>query len=73
VALERCNTPAAPWYVVPADRKWYRNWAISKLLVEQLEDLNPQWPTADFDVEVARKRLVSEDIPGAGSTPNVTR
>jgi PPK2 family polyphosphate:nucleotide phosphotransferase len=72
VALERCNTPAAPWYVVPADRKWYRNWAISKLLVEQLEDLNPQWPTADFDVEVARKRLVSEDIPGAGSTPNVT-
>jgi polyphosphate kinase 2 (PPK2 family) len=28
-ALERCNTPAAPWYVVPADRKWYRNWAIS--------------------------------------------
>ena len=29
-ALERCNTEHAPWYVVPADRKWYRNWAITR-------------------------------------------
>jgi PPK2 family polyphosphate:nucleotide phosphotransferase len=61
-ALERCNTAAAPWYVVPADRKWYRNWAISRLLVEQLEDMDPQWPRADFDVDAARKRLLSEEI-----------
>ena len=36
-AIERCSTDAAPWYVVPADRKWYRNWAITHLLIEQLE------------------------------------
>ncbi len=61
-ALERCNTAAAPWYVVPADRKWYRNWAISQLLVEQLEDMDPQWPAADFDVDAARTRLLTEQI-----------
>ena len=38
-ALERCNTDAAPWHIVPADRKWYRNWAITQLLIEQLEDM----------------------------------
>jgi PPK2 family polyphosphate:nucleotide phosphotransferase len=62
VALERCNSAAAPWYVVPADRKWYRNWAISRLLIEQLEELDPQWPRADFDVTAARKRLLSEEV-----------
>src|SRR3954471_14850392 len=30
-ALERCNTPNAPWYVIPSDRKWYRNWATAQL------------------------------------------
>lgn len=50
VALERCSTDAAPWYVVPADRKWYRDRAISTLLREHLEDLDPQYPKGDFDV-----------------------
>jgi PPK2 family polyphosphate:nucleotide phosphotransferase len=66
-ALERCNTTEAPWHVVPADRKWYRNWAISKLLVEQLEGMNPQWPNADFDVDSARARLVQEEVPAEPS------
>ncbi len=56
-ALERTNTEAAPWYVVPADRKWYRNLAITKLLVERLADLDPQWPAADFDVRGELARL----------------
>ena len=38
--LERCNTERAPWYVVPADRKWYRNWAVAQLLVEHLRALD---------------------------------
>ncbi|MEU6658410.1 PPK2 family polyphosphate kinase [Streptomyces sp. NPDC046821] len=58
IALERCSTDAAPWYVVPADRKWYRNWAISRLLLEHLEALDPQYPKADFDVEESRERLL---------------
>ncbi|MFD5411159.1 PPK2 family polyphosphate kinase [Streptomyces nojiriensis] len=59
VALERCSTDAAPWYVVPADRKWYRNWAISTLLREHLEELDPQYPKGDFDVEECRRRLLA--------------
>ncbi|MDX3451010.1 polyphosphate kinase 2 family protein [Streptomyces sp. ME02-8801-2C] len=58
IALERCSTDA-PWYLVPADRKWYRNWAISRLLLEHLEGLDPQYPKADFDVAEARARLLA--------------
>ena len=56
-ALERCNTDEAPWYVVPADRKWYRNWAVSQLLVEHLVELAPTYPRADFDVAAERARV----------------
>ncbi|CAM5431407.1 PPK2 family polyphosphate kinase [Streptomyces avidinii] len=59
VALERCSTEAAPWYVVPADRKWYRNWAISTLLREHLEDLDPRYPKGEFDIEECRKLLLA--------------
>ncbi|MEV6579618.1 PPK2 family polyphosphate kinase [Streptomyces sp. NPDC051582] len=58
LALQRCSTDAAPWYVVPANRKWYRNWAICKLLLEHLEELDPRYPQAGFDVEESRKRLL---------------
>ena len=57
-AIERCSTDAAPWYVVPADRKWYRNWAITGLLIERLEELGLSWPPAAFDVE-EQKALLS--------------
>jgi len=60
LALERCSTPHAPWYVVPADRKWYRNWAVSRLLLEHLSELDPRYPKADFDVEEARRRLLEQ-------------
>lgn len=58
IALERCTTDEAPWYLVPADRKWYRNWAISKLLLEHLETLDPTYPPGDFDVDECRRRLL---------------
>jgi PPK2 family polyphosphate:nucleotide phosphotransferase len=60
VALERNNTEHAPWHVVPADKKWYRNLAVGNLLLETLRRLDPQWPAADFDVEVEKKRLLDE-------------
>ncbi|MFF1708628.1 polyphosphate kinase 2 family protein [Streptomyces sp. NPDC058268] len=59
IALERCSTAHAPWFLIPADRKWYRNWAISRLLLEHLSALDPQYPKADFDVGVARNQLTS--------------
>jgi PPK2 family polyphosphate:nucleotide phosphotransferase len=56
-AIERTSTDVAPWYVVPADRKWYRNWAISTLLLEALGGLGLAWPTAAFDMDAERRRL----------------
>jgi PPK2 family polyphosphate:nucleotide phosphotransferase len=58
-AIERCSTDDAPWYVVPADRKWYRNWAITSLLIERLEALQLSWPKADFDVTAERAKLLA--------------
>jgi len=58
-AIERCNTADAPWYVIPSDRKWYRNWAVTTILLETLAELNPQWPAADFDVAKEKKRLAA--------------
>jgi len=42
--LERTSTTAAPWYIVPADHKWYRNWAVSNILVHVLEQMDPHYP-----------------------------
>lgn len=56
-ALEKCNTEAAPWFVIPSDRKWYRNWAVAELLRETLDGMGLAWPAADFDVAVEKKRV----------------
>ena len=59
VALEKCSTDVAPWHVVPADRKWYARLAVTNLLLEALEAMDPQWPAADFDVETEQERLAA--------------
>ena len=46
-AIERTSTKAAPWYVIPADIKWFRNWAISRVLIETLTAMNPKYPVRD--------------------------
>ena len=61
-ALTRCGTPDAPWYVVPADRKWYRNWAIAHLLRETLADLKLRYPEPGFDVAAERRRLAADQV-----------
>lgn len=60
IALERCSTPHAPWYIIPSGRKWYRNMAIANLLAETLRSLELEWPEADFDVDAARAELNAE-------------
>jgi PPK2 family polyphosphate:nucleotide phosphotransferase len=57
IAVERCSTDVAPWYVVPSDRKWYRNWAVGQLLLEALRGMRLEWPKPDYDVAEQRKRL----------------
>ncbi|MGH9137437.1 MAG: PPK2 family polyphosphate kinase [Acidimicrobiales bacterium] len=49
-AIARTSKPRAPWYVVPADRKWYRNWAVLRILLETLHEMNPRWPDPDEDL-----------------------
>jgi PPK2 family polyphosphate:nucleotide phosphotransferase len=61
VAIGRTHTEAAPWHVVPADKKWYRNLAVGTLLLDALRGLDPQWPAADFDVAAERRRLEQEE------------
>jgi PPK2 family polyphosphate:nucleotide phosphotransferase len=43
-AIEKTSTETAPWYVIPADHKWLRNWVVSKILVETLETMDPRYP-----------------------------
>ena len=58
--LDRTDSDTAPWYVVPADRKWYRNWAVGRLLLETLTELDPRLPEPGYDVAAQRDRLIEE-------------
>ena len=55
-AVRHCSA-GAPWYVVPADRKWYRQWAVARILAETLEEMKPAYPRPAFDVEDLKARL----------------
>ena len=58
-AIARCSTKAVPWYVVPADHKWYRNWAVGRLLIETLEDMDPQYPQPKLPIKELKGRIRS--------------
>ncbi|MDG4768255.1 hypothetical protein O7632_29815 [Solwaraspora sp. WMMD406] len=60
-ALSRCATEAAPWYVLPADRKWYRDWALAHLLREHFAELDLSYPPARFDLRAEQARLLAGD------------
>ncbi|GJE15327.1 polyphosphate kinase 2 family protein [Methylobacterium marchantiae] len=45
-ALSRCSTPHAPWHVVPANRKWYRNLLVARTIANTLEAMDPRYPDA---------------------------
>jgi len=60
--LDRCSSDHAPWYVVPADRKWYARYAVMNLIAHHLTGIDPQWPPADFDIEHERRRLAAAVI-----------
>jgi len=50
-ALARCSTDHAPWYVIPADRKWYRDLAISEIVADALQEMDPTPPRVKLDVK----------------------
>ena len=55
--LDRTSTEHAPWFVVPCDKKWYSQLAVTELLIEALKGMNLAWPDADFDVEAEKAKL----------------
>ena len=57
--MDKTATEHAPWYVVPADRKWYARLAVQHLLLRELRAMDPQWPAADFDVAQQQDRLAA--------------
>ena len=48
--LNRCNSSTAPWFVIPSNKKWFRNLAVSQIIVETLERMNPKFPKPAFDL-----------------------
>jgi len=59
IAIARTSTDVAPWYVVPADHKWYARLAVQNLLVETMADLKQDWPKGDFDVAAEKAKLAA--------------
>ena len=59
LVFERTSTPWAPWYVVPANHKWYARIAVQALLLDALERVDPRWPAATFDIEGEKARLAA--------------
>lgn len=57
IAIERTAAEHAPWYVVPANAKWYARAAVQRIVISELQRIDPQWPEADFDVAVERSRI----------------
>jgi PPK2 family polyphosphate:nucleotide phosphotransferase len=50
-ALTRCSTKAAPWFIIPANKKWFRNLAVSHIIVETLEEMKLKFPPPTIDVK----------------------
>ena len=50
-ALRECSTDVAPWFVIPSNHKWFRNLAVSQILVEHLEALKMEFPRPTVDLK----------------------
>jgi polyphosphate kinase 2 (PPK2 family) len=54
-ALSRCSTSYAPWFVIPANKKWFRNYAVSQIIADTLDALKMAYPKPDIDIAKLRK------------------
>lgn len=59
--VNKCSKENAPWFVIPADKKWFRDLAISQILVDYMEGMNIQLPQTDEDIE-AIKKLYEDEV-----------
>ncbi len=49
--LSKCSTPHAPWFIIPANKKWFRNLAVSHIIAETMESMNMKFPPPTVDVK----------------------
>ena len=50
-AIQKCSTQHAPWYIIPSDNKWYRNYVVARIIVETLKNIDPQYPDPEEGLE----------------------
>jgi polyphosphate kinase 2 (PPK2 family) len=66
-AIDRCSTEHAPWYVIPADHKWFRNYAVCKILAQTLKAMGPEFPETNEDLVVgeggSRTNRTNDETP----------
>jgi PPK2 family polyphosphate:nucleotide phosphotransferase len=67
--FDRCSPASAPWYAIPADRKWYARLAVAEILASAMEGLELTWPEATFDVEAEKARIAALDPDAPDATP----
>ena len=66
--FDRCSPASAPWFAIPADRKWYARLAVAEILATTMEGLGLTWPEATFDVGAEKARIASFDPDGPASS-----
>jgi len=54
--LNKTSTVYAPWYIIPSNHKWFRNLAVSKIVIEKLESLDMKLPAAQVDINKIRRK-----------------
>jgi PPK2 family polyphosphate:nucleotide phosphotransferase len=64
-AMERTSTKHAPWYIIPADRKWFRNLAVSKIIADTMDEMDLKVPAARVDIADIRRRYHTADAEPA--------
>ncbi|MGV9709212.1 PPK2 family polyphosphate kinase [Gordonia sp. NPDC003424] len=57
--FDRCDSDSAPWYLIPSDKKWFSRLAVCELLIDALERMDLDWPAADYDVAIEKKRVAA--------------
>ena len=57
IAIERTNAEHAPWFVIPANEKWYARAAVQRIVISELSHMGLDWPSGDFDVKAERERV----------------
>ena len=67
--MTKCSTDDAPWFIIPANQKWFRNLAISEIVVETLESMKMKMPQPSVDINEIRKLIAVEKAKANGGKP----